>query len=386
LSAQLNNLLAEVLRSRLPKGYDGTIIDFNSLGLTCGFAYVAGEVSVFEKNANNLDDTERFVRAVYRGLLRREPDDIGLASWLAAISNGMTPAQVVEEFINSDEYQKATAIKMFVPPGHFYSPIVDPVEADHHLRRLETERRRDSLREISIDRNAMVRKWNELVPLMKSAPFSESPSGGLHYAYDNPSYSLGDAAILHAMLRLYQPKRLIEIGSGYSSACTLDTVERYLNSNCQLTFIEPYPELLIKLLGEAVSRVRIIDRNVQQAPAELFEGLSSGDILFVDSTHVLKTGSDVCFELFEILPRLAKGVLVHFHDMFWPFEYPREWAIDDNRSWNELYAVRAFLTQNNAWQIVMFNSYMAKFERPMIEATFPEFLRNSGGALWLQRK
>jgi hypothetical protein len=67
------------------------------------------------------------------------------------------------------------------------------------------------------------------------------------------------------------------------------------------------------------------------------------NVLFIDSTHVLRTGSDVCFELFEILPRLSPGVLVHIHDMFWPFEYPRSWVVEENRSWNELYAVRAFL-------------------------------------------
>ena len=132
--------------------------------------------------------------------------------------------------------------------------------------------------------------------------------------------------------------------------------------------------------------MRILQHGVQQAPLALFNELEEGDILFIDSTHVLRTGSDVYFELFEVLPNLAKGVLVHFHDMFWPFEYPREWVIDENRSWNELYAVRAFLTHNHDWKILMFSDYMAVFERPLIETTYPAFLRNSGGALWLQRQ
>jgi len=94
----------------------------------------------------------------------------------------------------------------------------------------------------------------------------------------------------------------------------------------------------------------------------------------------------VCFELFEILPRLSSGVLVHFHDMFWPFEYPRTWVVDENRSWNELYGVRALLTDNDAWRVLLFNDYLARLERPMIESTYPQFLRNSGGALWLMRR
>ena len=139
-------------------------------------------------------------------------------------------------------------------------------------------------------------------------------------------------------------------------------------------------------MGEAASRVRVFEKPVQQVPLSIFDALQAGDILFINSTHVLRTGGDVCFELFEILPRLSRGVLVHFHDMFWPFEYPRSWSVDENRSWNELYAVRAFLSYNDAWGIVLFNDYLAKLERPMIEATYPQFLHNSGGALWLLRR
>ncbi len=120
---------------------------------------------------------------------------------------------------------------------------------------------------------------------------------------------------------------------------------------------------------------------VQHVPLSVFAALEAGDILFVDSTHVVRTGSDVCFELFEVLPCLARGVLVHIHDMFWPFEYSRQWAVEENRSWNELYAVRAFLSYNDAWRIVLFNDYLAKLERGMIEATYPQFLRSTGGAL-----
>lgn len=191
--------------------------------------------------------------------------------------------------------------------------------------------------------------------------------------------------MLYAILRHQRPRRVIEIGSGWSSACTLDTVEQYLQGNCELTFIDPHPELLFGLIGGAATQIRILKSPVQKVPLSIFNELRAGDILFIDSTHVLRTGGDVCFELFEILPRLAVGVLVHFHDMFWPFEYPRSWVIDENRSWNELYAVRAFLSYNAEWQIIMFNDYLAKLERPLIEKTYPEFMRNSGGALWLRR-
>jgi hypothetical protein len=124
---------------------------------------------------------------------------------------------------------------------------------------------------------------------------------------------------------------------------------------------------------------------VQEVSLSVFEVLRNGDFLFIDSSHVMKTGSDVCHELFEILPRLAPGVFIHFHDMLWPFEYSEDWVLRENRSWNELYALRAFLTFNDRFEIVFFNDYFQRFNEPLIQATYPLFLRNSGGSLWLRK-
>jgi NAD(P)-dependent dehydrogenase (short-subunit alcohol dehydrogenase family) len=276
-------------------------------------------------------------------------------------------------------------VKLFVPPGHYYSPIVHPVEAERRLAALEAAPVPDALPGIRLDRPEMVRTWRTLVPFLASIPFPDRKEPRYRYAFENDFYSWGDGSVLHAMLRLHRPRRLVEIGSGWSSACTLDTVEHYMGGDCELTFIEPFPQSLRDLIGHD-ARARIIEAPVQQVPLAVFTALQEGDVLFIDSTHVLRTGGDVCFELFEILPRLARGVLVHFHDMFWPFEYPRRWAVDENRSWNELYAVRLMLSGSDDWRIVLFNDYLGRFERPMIEATYPPFLNNPGGALWLQRR
>jgi hypothetical protein len=337
----------------------------------------------FWQRASDRESAERFVAALYRGMLRREPDQEGSKYFVEAVLNGRTHASVAEEFISCDEFKTQTTLKLFAPPGHFYSPIVNPLEADHHLAALEGAPTPDSIPGVMIDRAEMVQTWHRLLPFLTTVPFHESKKPPFRYAFDNPTYSWGDGSILHAMIRCHRPKRIIEIGSGWSSACTVDTVEQYLHNDCELTFIEPYPTLLLDLIGEAASRVRIFKNPVQQVPLSIFDALRAGDILFIDSTHVMRTGSDVCFELFEILPRLSCGVLVHFHDMFWPLEYPRSWAVDENRSWNELYGVRALLTHNDRWRIALFNDYLARLERSMIEATYPQFLRNSGGALWL---
>jgi hypothetical protein len=277
------------------------------------------------------------------------------------------------------------AVKMFVPAGHFYSPVVNPAVAIKHLDAVEAAGPVASVPGVEIDRAAMIGVWRDLLPFLQSNPFSGAKTPGLRYTFENPAYSWGDGSVLHAMLRWRRPRRLIEIGSGWSSACALDTIEKYLDNACEATFIEPYPHLLRKLIGATQSNVQIIEKPVQQVSLSIFEELEEGDIVFIDSTHVLSTGSDVCFELFEILPRLRPGVFVHFHDMFWPFEYPRAWAVDDNRSWNELYAVRALLSDSRAWRVVFFNDYFGKLEGAEINATFPTYLKNYGGALWLRR-
>jgi hypothetical protein len=270
---------------------------------------------------------------------------------------------------------------LFAPPGHYYSPIVDPVEADCHFARLEAGPIPLSLAGIAVNREQMIEKWNSLLPYLREVPFPQCKASGFRYAFDNIFYSWGDGSILYAMLRSLRPQRFIEVGGGWSSACALDTAERHFNRECEFTFVDPYPQMLRSLCGELASNMRIIETPIQQAPLAPFEALEAGDVLFIDSTHILRTGGDVCFELFEVLPRLASGVAVHFHDMFWPFEYPRKWAVDEKRSWNELYAVRAFLTNND----VFFNDYLAKTERKLVAASYPDFLKNAGGALWLQR-
>jgi len=319
-------------------------------------------------------------------MLRREPDAGGLKQHVEKLLSGRGYVTIAKDFLASAEFNGQAASKaLFRPPGHFYSPIVDPAEAGRHLDALWAKPLPTRLPSIEIDRSEMVATWKSLVPFLSTVPFHEKRREPYRFFFDNPTYSWGDGSVLHAMIRRYKPRRLIEVGSGYSSACTIDTVEHYLDWDCELTFIEPYAQKLREVVGKDADRVRVFEKPVQQVPLSEFDRLQANDILFIDSTHIVRTGSDVCFELFEILPRLASGVLVHFHDIFWPFEYGRSWVVDENRSWNEIYAIRAFLTNSSAWNIVMFNDYLAKLERDLIEATFPEFLRNTGGALWLRR-
>ena len=112
--------------------------------------------------------------------------------------------------------------------------------------------------------------------------------------------------------------------------------------------------------------------------------LEKNDILFIDSTHVSKAGSDVNYILFEILPTLKEGVIIHFHDVFYPFEYPQGW-IEKGFAWNEDYLLRAFLMYNSNFELLFFNTYMEQFHKTWIAKNMPDILKNMGGGLWLRK-
>jgi hypothetical protein len=319
-------------------------------------------------------------------MLRRAPRDNELAHWTTVLSRGFDPRELPAKLAGSDEFKRISSLteKLFVVPGHFYSPIVDveQVRARYDKARHDVS----PPQAIQVDEQAMRVLWEELLPFLQDTPFPEEADPACRYFFRNPAFGCGDGSILHAMLRRYRPKRLVEVGSGYSSACSIETIDRYLDSQVDVSFVEPYPALLLELLGQdRAARCTIHTTGVQDAPASVFTQLEDGDFLFIDSTHVLKTGSDVCHELFNVLPLLKPGVFVHFHDIFWPFEYGAEWVIKQNRSWNEIYGLRAFLMYNEAFEIVFFNDWFAWHERDLIEAGYPKMLKNTGGSIWLRK-
>lgn len=295
-------------------------------------------------------------------------------------------AALAERDRASSELAALQRVPIWVPPGHYYSPIVEPINARKRFDQLARSPLPESLPGLALNRAEMVSTWHKLLPFLQSNPFSAKTQPGLRYFYDNPFYTYGDGAVLHAMLRHYRPNKIIEVGSGWSSACTLDTIEKYFDNPCSITFIEPYPDRLHELMGDTSVPCTILQSGVQDIDLSVFSELDAGDLLFIDSTHILATGSDVCFELFEVLPALKPGVLIHFHDVFWPFEYPSLWAIEENRSWNELYGLLAFLMHNDAYEIVFFNDYFGQLERNLVEQTFPTFGLAYGGGLWLTKR
>ncbi len=273
----------------------------------------------------------------------------------------------------------------WTPPGHFYSPIVDPSEITRRHAQVFNYGRRPSNIDMRDEAQlALLRKMKE--PFAK-LPFQATESEGLRYYYDNPFFTYGDGIVLACMLMEFKPRRIIEVGSGFSSCVTMDVNDLFLGGTTEITFVEPFPTILNTLIRpEDRERYRMVASPVQDIDLGMIDTLQAGDVLFIDSTHVTKTGSDVNFEFFTILPRLASGVLIHFHDMFYPFEYPEVWVVNDNRSWNELYLMNAFLANNNEYEIVFFNDFMYREHRAATTAALPLFPKNAGGSLWLRKR
>lgn len=282
------------------------------------------------------------------------------------------------------------------PPGHFYSPIPCQTEikidaerifdlpVDHQIPGVDLGEERQY---------ALLLKLLEYYPELLPGWLRE---GQARYCYDNEYYAYADGMVLFFLLRHLRPRRLIEVGSGYSSAMLLDTNDAFFNGEIECGFIEPYPERLKSLISAAdAGRATLYDKRVQQVPVSVFGALQANDILLIDSSHVSKTGSDVNYLLFEILPRLNSGVWIHFHDIFYPFEYPRYW-VESGVSWNEAYLLRAFLQNNTEFEVQFFTSFILKQYREMLEEQYPLLVKGENpvlsmtdspaSSLWIRKK
>jgi predicted O-methyltransferase YrrM len=273
----------------------------------------------------------------------------------------------------------------FVRPGHFYSPIPPWAEIKRDADRIFAPPSSREIPGIDLREAEQLDLLKEFSRYYADQPFTAQKKAGNRYFFDNPAYSYSDALMLHCMLRHARPKRIIEVGSGYSTCVTLDTSEQFLGGSLQVTLVEPYPELLHSLITpEDKKHITILASRLQAVDLAVFDQLEKNDILFIDSTHVVRVDSDVNRVFFDILPRLAPGVLIHFHDAFFPFEYPRQWLFD-GMAWSELYLLRAFLQYNNRFRIVLMNTFMERFHEAFFREHMPLCLENPGGSIWLEK-
>jgi hypothetical protein len=275
-----------------------------------------------------------------------------------------------------------------ITPNHFYEPIPNTRTLKDELWSKNSE-----MVGIEINEQEQIRLLHEFSARFKGEydafPSYRTPIPYQYYV-NNGTFGSIDGEILYCMVRYFKPRRTFEIGSGNSTYLSAQAILRNREENkdyeCELAAIDPYPNSVLKAGFPGFSK--LIPEEVQNVPISKFGELKENDILFIDSSHILKIGSDVQREYLEILPRLNKGVLIHAHDIFLPSEYPKEWIHKQYRFYTEQYLVQAFLTFNSAFEILWMGSYMHLKYPDKLEKAFGSYDRNKvwPGSLWLRKR
>jgi len=286
------------------------------------------------------------------------------------------------DFLNmsKNDYHKFTEIFQFmetkgyhVTKSEFYSPI--PIVSNLEDKDF-------------IEKDLPGINWNEsfqLELLEKLSKFSSEFQDLIDqkkFDMNNGAFATHDAPVYFQMIRHFLPKKIIEIGAGNSTI--LSSIAAELNKNTKLKAIDPYVEE--KLKEKIPKSVEFIEKPIQQVTIDELTDLDENDILFIDSSHVSKIGSDVNYLYLEILPRLKKGVLVHIHDIFLPKEYPKSWIKNDHRRfWNEQYLLNAFLIGNNLFEIIFSNSFLGYNHQEKLRKLYKTNTQSGGGSFWMRK-
>jgi len=273
-----------------------------------------------------------------------------------------------------------------ITPNHFYQPIPDTRTLREDLWLKPSE-----LVGIEIDEEELVANLVNFSSIFKDE-YEDFPrlktSVPYQYYVNNGAFESVDGEIYYCMIRYFKPRKVIEIESGNSTYLAAQAIlKNKLDNgiNAELIAIEPYPNEILRKGFPGLSKLIISD--VQDINLSEFSSLQENDILFIDSSHVLKIGSDVKYEFLEILPRLNKGVLIHIHDIFLPAEYPKQWVFERNLFWNEQYLLQAFLANNSAFKVLWGGSYMHLKNPEKLAKSFSSYKKESvwPGSFWLRK-
>ena len=255
-----------------------------------------------------------------------------------------------------------------IRPIHYYEPLPDfrAITADQIKRKrafpaidFRLDAQRALLNELSAYRDELIT---------------------LDFDFNNGFFSGFDAAVYYSLIRYLQPRRIIEIGGGYSTRIASKALAT--NQKGTLTCIEPYPE---ERLSSANLNIELITKRVEEIDIDFFSCLEANDILFIDSSHTVKFGSDVCYEFLEIMPRLARGVWVHVHDIFFPHDYPAEWLMSRRMALNEQYLLEAFLAFNTSFAVRLANYWLCLEHPDDTSRLWSNALSNSASSFWMKR-
>lgn len=206
-----------------------------------------------------------------------------------------------------------------------------------------------------------------------------SSNNSVNYSYLNHYFTSPDAEVLYALIYENRPQKIIEIGCGNSTKIIRQSLRDSLQSNTKLISIDPCPRTeIIDLTDE------LYLRPVEDMDLDIFRSLKSGDVLFIDSSHTVKAGNDVAFLYTKVIPELQPGVMIHIHDIFLPYDYPKQWVIDEQWGWNEQYLVQCMLQMSDAFEVLWAGHFIQK-TFPNFQQYFPNVGNNLAQSLWLQK-
>ena len=274
------------------------------------------------------------------------------------------------------------AVGVFPIRDHYYEPLFN----DTHLKL-----------PLNKDRHLPGINWNDKEQLGLLAGFHyqaelaampyQKPADDFRFYFDNPSFGPADAEYLYCMIRHYKPARIIEIGSGYSTLMARQAIEKNRQENpaytCDHICIEPYEMPWLEKTG-----VTVIRKLVEEVDLEMFKTCHNNDILFIDSSHMVRPQGDVLFEFLEILPGLNPGVVIHVHDIFSPRDYTKQHLVDDVLFWNEQYLLEAFLTCNNQFRIIGALNYLKNHYPDQMMTQLPllkNYPAHIPGSFWIKK-
>jgi Methyltransferase domain len=267
---------------------------------------------------------------------------------------------------------------------HYYQPLVNPRK---HLRKPLNEPRLLPGIQWNVDEQLSLLKAFRYQEELLAIPYEQKEAAPLAFYYDNPSLRAADAEFLYSLVRHFKPRRVIEIGCGYSTRLAVQAEQKNRAENsahaCAHICIEPYEMPWLEKL-----EVKVLRSKVEDLPLSTFDVLESGDILFIDSSHMIRPQGDVLFEFLEILPTLKPGVLIHVHDVFSPRDYLKEWLVDQHIQWNEQYLLEAFLSFNSEFRIIGAVNMLKKDQRKALEEKCPitaQWPDDEPGSFWMIR-
>ena len=230
---------------------------------------------------------------------------------------------------------------------------------------------------------AIIKKFKYAAELID---IPKNKTNDLEYYLNNKAFEEGDSEYWYQLIRFMKPKKIFEIGSGNSTLMAIKAIkknqEEDYDYSCEHICIEPYEA---PWLGQ--TNVRVIRKKVEDLEKIFFSVLQEGDILFIDSSHIIRPGGDVVFEYLELLPTLKKGVIVHVHDIFSPRNYPERWLKNNILLWNEQYLLEAFLTNNSSWNVIGALNYLHHNHYKELNKVCPNLnLRSEPGSFYIQKR